>query len=295
MKDATTPCCHVIWVLEIWLSALSVLMKLKYSKSSGRISDWWVIAKLKTTQPLPLLIFVVMFAGQSWIKAPELRTCLCQRRSVVTASLNSHSKRCFQSSACSDKTTQSLWHSDSTFLGSFFFFFKSSSSAATGPFPVQEASMNSGIWLLFYYDFASSNKMKPLMPEMNNTDYLVTISLLVCPCVGFLTQQVSSQLFEVMPWRQVKGQWVIRAGVTLHTVIQGRMTGEAASMLRAHTRVTAAQRSQITPPPPTMSTEPGQGGVPVWWITFPFPLFTWRGDGSRMYYRKCVCVSAGKV
>lgn len=123
MKDATTPCCHVIWVLEIWLSALSVLMKLKYSKSSGRISDWWVIAKLKTTQPLPLLIFVVMFAGQSWIKAPELRTCLCQRRSVVTASLNSHSKRCFQSSACSDKTTQSLWHSDSTFLGSFCFLF----------------------------------------------------------------------------------------------------------------------------------------------------------------------------
>lgn len=96
--------------------------------------------------------------------------------------------------------------------------------------------------------------MKPLMPEMNNTDYLVTISLLVCPGVGFLTQQVSSQLFEVMPWR---------AGVTLHTVIQGRMTGEAASMLRAHIRVTAAQRSQITPPPPTMSTEPGQGGVPV--------------------------------
>lgn len=30
--------------------------------------------------------------------------------------------------------------------------------------------MNSGIWLLFYYDFASSDKMKLLMLEVNNTD-----------------------------------------------------------------------------------------------------------------------------
>lgn len=83
---------------------------------------------------------------------------------------------------------------------------------------------------------------------------------------------------------------MIRAGVTLHTVIQGRMTGEAASMLRAHIRVTAAQRSQITPPPPTMSTEPGQGGV--FFFSIVYLERRWKQD---VLQEVCVCVCGESI
>lgn len=79
-------------------------------------------------------------------------------------------------------------------------------------------------------------------------------------------------------------------------MVQGRMTVEAASMLRSHVRVTAAQRSQITPPPPTMSTEPDQWKVvsrsdELHFLSIVYLEKRWKQD--VLQEEVCVCVRGG--